>query len=185
MSPALAVKGTGKFGLMNALAVGDLQFITSASGSAASSISINGCFSAAYDHYLVMRNLLGSSVDQNINIRLRVASVDASGADYRYQFVAADAASVTGGRGTGNTSALYGLGTTETTSFGFSQTWISNPFAAVRTTLWTNMGYNQDGGPALYSWVGEHDLTTSYDGLTAIPSGGTLTGDIYVYGLAV
>lgn len=175
--------GLGPFA--SSLSSGDFDFITSASGTAVSSISINNCFSAGYDHYLVMRNLLGSAGDARIDLRLRVASTDASGADYRYQYVEAASTSVSGARATAQTTMRYALGNTELTSYGLSRTWISNPFAAVRTTAWSDMGFDQDGSIVLDSFVSEHDLTTSYDGFTAIPSTGTITGSIYVYGLAV
>lgn len=183
--PALALKGTGKFGWGNLLASGDLQFITSASGTTAASISIDGCFSAAYDHYLVMRNVLGSVDTANLNVRLRVASADDSGANYRNQYVFSSSTSVSGARATGGTFFDRLLGYTEVTSFGFSRTWISNPFGAVRTTAWTDEGYDHDGSIAMLSVVQEHDLTTSYDGFTVIPGSGTITGSVYVYGLAV
>jgi len=185
MSPALAVRGTGKFGWGSLLASGDLQFITSASGSAASSISINGCFSAAYDHYLVMRNLLGSAGGVSLDVRLRVSSTDASGANYRTQGLSASDATIGGARYTGDTSFRNVLGYTEATSIGFSRLWISNPFAAVRTTAWSDHSVSVTGSLSLQSFVYEHDLATSYDGLSIIPASGTVTGSLYVYGLAV
>lgn len=164
---------------------GDLQFITSVTGSAASAINIDNCFSASYDHYLILRNLLGSAAGNNIDIRLRSASTDASGANYRWQNVYASSTTVAGSRSTGVTAFGYGFGYTEATSIGTCQTWISNPFAAVRTTLWTNHSSTVTGNIFCQSIVGEHDLTTSYDGLSVIPGSGTITGTIYVYGLKV
>lgn len=171
--------------ISSSLASGDLQFITSATGSAASSISVSGCFSASYDHYLVMRNLLGSAAGNNLTVRLRSGSTDETGANYRMQEVYASSTTITGGRSTAQTSWLSAFGTTETTSIGFAQLWISNPFAAVRTTAWSNFGYTYTTGPTIDSQVLAHDLATSYDGLTVLPSAGTLTGSIFIYGLKV
>lgn len=182
---ALAVRGTGKFGFGSLLASGDLQFITSATGTAVASISVNDCFSASFDHYLVMRNLLMSSAGNYIYVRLRVGGADASGTDYRYQYVNASAASVTGSRGAAASSWPFALGYGEATTIGFSQLWISNPFAAVRTTAWTNHSNAVTGNIELQSVVHEHDLATSYTGFTAVPNVGTVTGDIAVFGLAV
>lgn len=175
--------GLGPFA--SSLSSGDFDFITSASFTTQASVSIDGCFSAGYDHYLVMRNLLGSVANADLDVRLRVSGTDASGADYRWQRVYADSTTVGGSRATGATSAAHALGYTETTSFGFSRTWISNPFAAVRTTFWTDHSYDADANIYLCSRVQEHDLTTSYDGFTVTPSVGTITGSLYVYGLAV
>lgn len=185
MSPALAVTGTGKFGWGNLLASGDFDFITSASGTAVASISIDNCFSAGYDHYLVMRNLLGSTGGDWCNIRLRVGGVDASAADYRWQLVQASTTTVAGSRSTGQTSFVRSLGYNQATSYGFARAWISNPFAAVRTTAWSDHDEQPSGNISINSYVYEHDLATSYDGMSLTTNSGTFTGSIYVYGLAV
>jgi hypothetical protein len=164
---------------------GDLQFITSASGSAVSSISINNCFSASFSHYLVMRDLLGSSNQSSQQIRLRASSTDDSGANYRHQYVYADSTTVASARATAQTSWYWGVGNAETTSIGFSRTWISNPFEAVRATAWNDMSFAATATIGIQSAVFEHDTASSYDGFTVIPSAGTITGTIYVYGLAV
>lgn len=175
--------GLGPFA--SSLSSGDFDFITSASGTAVSSLSINNCFSAGYDHYLVTRNLLGSAADIALGVRLRVAGVDASGTDYRDQYVNATGASApAGARATGATS-WTAVGYTEATSCGFQRTWISNPFGTVRTTAWSDRSSTITGNIELTSRVYEHDLTTSYDGFTVIPASGTITGSLYVYGLAV
>lgn len=152
--------------------------------SAVSSVSIDNCFSATYTHYLVVRNLTGSADDSGIDIRLRVGGVDATAADYRHQRVDANSTTITGARVTGDTDFQYALGWTEPGVFGFAQCRLSNPFEAVRTTAWSDMSFIADGNIRLMRVVYEHDLTTSYDGLTVYPAdGGTITGSITVYGL--
>jgi hypothetical protein len=160
-----------------------LRFITSASGSAVSSISINNCFSASFSHYLVMRDFLSSSANNNVSLRLRASSTDDSAANYRRQQLDADSTSIAGARATGETSWVGALGITETTSMGFARWWISNPFEAVRTTAWVDASYLPTGNIQSTTRVYEHDTASSYDGFTAIPGAGTITGTIYVYGL--
>lgn len=169
----------------SSLAQGDLQFITSVTGSAASAINVSGCFSATYDHYLVMRNLLGSAAGNRCDVRVRASSTDDSGANYRQQYVDAGSTTITAARATAQTTWQAALGYTETTSIGFAQLWISNPFGSVRTTAWSNQSATVTGNIELLSWVYEHDLATSYDGFSVIPSAGTITGTVYVYGLKV
>jgi hypothetical protein len=164
---------------------GDLRFITSASGSAVSSISIDNCFSTSFSHYLVMRDLLGSAATNDLTVRLRASGADDTGANYRSQFVQGSSTVVSGARSTAATSWSGGLGLTEATSMGFVRMWVSNPFEAVRTTAWTDYGGVHTGNIALVSTVLEHDTASSYDGFTVIPSAGTITGSIFVYGLAV
>ena len=183
--PALAARGTGKLGWGSLLSSGDFDFITSASFTTQASVSIDNCFSAGYDHYLVMRNLLGSVATADLTIRLRVAGVDASAANYRGQYLTPDGASVSAARYTGYTAFQYIMARTELTSAGFSRTWISSPFGAVRTTGWGDSTYEAFANIRSFMAVEEHDLTTSYDGFSVIPASGTITGSIYVYGLAV
>jgi hypothetical protein len=132
-----------------------------------------------------MRDLLGSSAALNLAVRLRASGTDASGANYREQFLQATSTTVNGARATGATNWPNALGSTEATSCGFVRFWVSNPFAAVRTTGWTDYAYAHTGNISLVDYVWEHDLTTSYDGFSVIPSSGTITGTVYVYGLAV
>lgn len=159
-----------------------LVFIASTSFTTQSSVSIDNCFSAAYTHYIVKSNLLASIAETDMTVRLRVASTDASGADYRYQYVHAASTSIAGARGTGQTSMLR-FGSAEATAAGYREMWISNPFEAVRTTAWMDYSNSITGGIYMWSFVNEHDLTTSYDGFTVTAGAGTITGSISVWGL--
>lgn len=162
---------------MTYIKTGEVSFTTQ------SSVSIDNCFSATYTHYLVVRNLLGSSGDVALGVRLRVSATDASGADYRDQYVNASSTTIAGARATGATSWTAALGYTEATAFGFEQLRVSNPFETVRTTAWCDRSSDADGSIVLDRRVYAHDLTTSYDGITVIPASGTITGSIKVYGL--
>lgn len=174
--------GLGPFAA-SGIASGDFDFITSASGTAVSSISVDNCFSASYSTYLVLRNVSGSSASLPLNVRLRVSATDASGANYRNQFVQASSTTVNGQRFSGRTAWDAPLGRTETGAEGFARFWISNPFEAVRTTGWADYGFAHTGNIGMVSYVYEHDLTTSYTGLTVLPSSGTITGTIFVLGV--
>lgn len=162
---------------------GDLQFITSSSGTATSAINVTGCFSSIYDHYLIMRSLSSSVAANNIAIRLRSGTTDDSAGNYRRQRLYGLGASVSGDRGTGETLWYYSLGFSETTSIGFSYLWVSNPYAVTRTTMFGCHGYDHTASIMCQSVVGEHDVVASYDGFSVIATAGTLTGTVYVYGL--
>lgn len=150
--------------------------------SAVASVSIDNCFSTTYTHYLVKRDISGTA-GQSVLVRLRVGGADASGADYRYQYIDAASTTVAGARGTGQTSFGWGLGIIEGTAIGYTETWISNPFETVRTTAWCDTSSTVTGNIVLDSFVFEHDLATSYTGFTASVGSGTLTGSITVFGL--
>jgi hypothetical protein len=176
---------TGVIAASGLAATSDFDFITSTTFSAQSSVSIDNCFSADYNNYLIMRNLSATLANQGITIRLRASGSDDSGTNYRRQYIFASSTTITPSRSTGATGFAAGLGQTETSSFGFSMTLIHNPFNAARTTTWNNQSYDAGGNIELASMVWGHDLTTSYDGFTALVPSGTMTGSLYVYGWKV
>jgi hypothetical protein len=160
-------------------------FITQASFTGSSAVNIDGCFSATYTHYIVKRNFTGTTANTSVRGRLRVSATDATGADYRFQSLEGDSTTVASGRSTGQTYWANAFGWVEdTASFGYSETWISNPFEAVRTTAWNDGSYDADASIRIEATVYAHDLATSYTSLTVYPAAGTITGTISVWGLA-
>lgn len=164
------------------MATNGLVHITTATFTTQASVSIDNCFSASYTHYLVKRNVSGTA-DANVALRLRVSATDDSGTNYRYQRIDGSGVTVSGARGTGQTSWAWGLGTINATETGYSETWISNPFEAVRTTVWVDTSQTIAGNIVALSLVFAHDLTTSYDSMTIFPSSGTISGDVEIWGL--
>lgn len=153
---------------------------------AASSVSIDNCFSETYRHYLILRNFSGSIADQAIRFRLRSSGSDATAFDYRIQVLIGNSTSVTAVRslpGDSLSSWSNALGHTETTSCGFVKLNVSYPFQSEITSANSIFSLDADGSISGYNSVFSHDLTTSYDGFTAFPASGTITGSITVYGL--
>lgn len=157
------------------------DFITSSTFSAVSSVSIDNCFSADYDHYLIMRNIYGSSSGARIDVRLRSSGSDST-TNYRSQALQSDNNSRTGDRTISLTLWYRALGTIETGSFGFSKTIMSNPFNSVITTGLCDQSLVATGNILLDTRVLENDAAQSFDGFTAFTSTGTMTGTIYIYG---
>jgi hypothetical protein len=115
---------------------------------------------------------------------LRADGVNATGANYRRQRLAASSTSVTGTRNTGVAYWPTTLGSSESTAAGFVDTWISNPFEAARTTAWADYSVYADGNIEARIECQSHDLATSYDGFTIYTDPSTpITGTISVYGL--
>ena len=67
-----------------ATAASGLTFIASASPSAVTSQSFNNCFSATYQNYLIVMNVLNSVGEDPLFFQMRVGGVVASGSDYDY-----------------------------------------------------------------------------------------------------
>lgn len=160
-----------------------LVFISKTTFSGASSVNIDNCFSATYKHYLIRRNLSHSVGAVDLQARMRVSSADDTGANYRRQYINAVSTSIGAARETAQTAWNGAFGISESTSIGFAEMWVSNPFDAARTTFWTDFGYTMTGNISLAAEVGAHDLTTSYTGITFYPLSGTITGSISVFGL--
>lgn len=155
-----------------------LDFITSTTFSAVASVSVDGCFTATYENYLVVFDALAASGSPSVILRMRAASTDASGANYRAQLVydtyvgaGADSAGSTGA------TSLFGLGVDSSTN-SIAMTFVK-PFAAAYTTVHGAFVHGTAAGSAM----GRHDVATSYDGFSVINSGtGTITGTLRVYG---
>lgn len=173
LGPFAAAGGTGE----------SFEFITSSTFSAASSVSIDNCFSARYDHYMLTRNCSASSDGFPIAARLRAGGVDSS-TGYRYQYQQSDGSTITAVRSTTATEFYGLLGHPQATAFGFVVAFISQPFAAVRTTAWSQTSSDAIGSIVLLRYNYAHDTATSYDGVTLLPSGGTtITGSVAIYGV--
>lgn len=160
-----------------------LVFISNTSFTTASSVNVDNCFSATYTHYLIKRNLLGSSAGTYVAMRLRVSGSDASGTNYRRQYISPDSTTINANRSTGDTLWFQGAGYVESTTMGFSETWVCNPFEAVCSTAWSDVSLSATSTITAVTNVMAHDLTTSYTGFTLVTGAGTITGSVSVFGL--
>ena len=155
---------------------GGLVHINTTTFSAVSSVSLDNVFTSAYENYRIVLSRDASSAG-TLDMRLRVGGVDASSADYDYMRVYVyGSGTVAGARGLSTTS--WYLGYMPTVRIGMCSADIFGP------NLTASTQYSAIGGSAqeLATVMGELDLATSYDGFTLIPSAGTMTGTIRVYG---
>ena len=168
------------------VAVGSGTGTVSATGTVtftgASSVSVNGCFSATYTNYLVLINwFTATSVDPTL--RWRVGGVDNSTASSYVCNVAS----------TGATSWQVQTDTASSATFSYSSgsastaktetlLYIYEPFLAVQTR------HNQNNAGTLsygqQQIVGKHNQSTSYDGFSILSSS-NLTGTLTVYGYSL
>jgi hypothetical protein len=157
-----------------------LVFVGSASPSAVASVSINNCFSATYDNYLVVMRLSRTSAGA-VNARYRVSGADASGANYNAQYNFGSGGTAGANNNTGQTSATV-IGDAGGADVSFITMSISSPAIATPTILINSGGY----ASSTVSWTNTayHSLSTAYDGITFFPAAGTITGSIRVYGYA-
>jgi hypothetical protein len=159
-----------------------LTLVGRASVTTASSISFDNVFSANFNNYLVIFDLVASAASQ-LNVQLRVGGVNNTSNAYVVAAFYMEASGAYGAAYTGlSTSApVAGLGTGKITN---AQIHIANPFLASRTGATVSQSSSRDGLTYFSTFGGwTHDVATSYDGFSFIPSTGTMTGNIRIYGL--
>ena len=151
--------------------------------SGASSVSINNCFSSAYDRYVINVDCDSASTNIDVLFRLSVSNTDAAtnysyaGAGYRasgsgFNPVSTSATSVDIGRG-GTSYACH-------TTFQ-----AIDPFIAVPTVLLGQFGSKDSASTFINNFGAYHSDSTSYTGFTIFPNTGTFTGNVRIYGYKV
>jgi len=158
--------GTGTVG-----AAGKVTF------SAASTVSVNGCFTSTYDNYVIRLEVSGVSA-QVLNLRMRAAGTDDSGSVY-----------IGGFQNNASTTPSYSFATATSLPVGR----VNNSTTAVSTNEYTFSGPNLARTTSVLTratdivvWTvggGTVNTTTQYDGFTIIPAvASNLTGTIRIYG---
>jgi hypothetical protein len=151
---------------------------------AATEVSINGCFTSAYDNYRVMLNVTApTSGAIYITGRLRAAGTNAAGANYTSAYSGASAAGFQGNYTTGNTSfSIKGNGALETPMGVVFD--ITSPALAVATGIPSlNTFGTLSGNNGMLTFMQRHTLATAYDGISLLIASDTMSGTLRIYGL--
>jgi len=172
---SIASTGTGNSSSINTN--GSVTFSTCAT------LSLNGVFSADYDNYMIVARH-NASTTSTFRARLRSSGTDATASDYTYQVVEVYDTTVAGRRDSSQGQFVYGPGGYLVRAghiIWFYGPHLAQPTATrnISTGPWSSGGY-----PGyIIDVAGTHSPSTSYDGVTVFPSGGTLSGLIAVYGM--
>jgi hypothetical protein len=144
---------------------------------AATAVSVNGCFSATYQNYVLMWR--GTSSANTINKwRMRLAGTDATAATYQTQLLQAASATVGAALYSSETSGFFGY--TETQSVTVAQ--FFSP-AEAANTLVDIANFSTIAIVTKNSIGSSHQTATAYDGITIFPTTGNVTGTLRIYGL--
>ncbi len=145
-------------------------------------LSLNGVFSSTYTNYLVVFSSTQSTTG-TMSVRFRASGTDTS-TNYYYNIVDyySNSAIVDLAQGNGTSSILLYDSSVIETGFNLN---ILNPNAS-RKTLLSGQYENWQSTPRQQVGLsfGTQSDTTAFDGITFLPSGGTMTGTVSVYGLA-
>lgn len=159
-----------------------LQLIQTTSFSSASSVSLDNVFSTDYVQYKIVSKITSTSANAYNYLRLRAGGTDTT-TGYNIQYLVA--------AGTGSSAARdvnfphflqlgYILsGINEGANFAE----ILNPYQGTYTSGFAMTADRpESANTELKFWVAGTDATTQYDGFTLIPSTGTFSGTVSVYG---
>jgi hypothetical protein len=165
----------------NFAAAGGMQLVKSQTiGTAVSSVTVTGAFSATYDNYKIVISGGVGSTTSNLNTTLGASATGYSGSMIFYTAVGS---SVTPGAASGISSATTSLswsGAANANSIIYNME-IQNPFLAKYTFVQSSW-FDLAAGATFF---GAHSVATSYSAFTITASTGTLTGGtIRVYGYA-
>ncbi len=158
-----------------------LVHINTTTFSAVSSVSLNNCFTSAYDNYAILFSNCTITTSGYLLFRLRVGGVDNSTSNYRFSQVNGSSAGVASAGGSaGDTSARIcfwnGGGYNSVNNFQ-----INSPAITSHTSYSTT---SMETGATVFASTtsGAFNATTQFDGLTIFPASGTMSGTVRVYG---
>jgi hypothetical protein len=148
--------------------------------------SVNDVFSATYENYRIVFNMVSSNHTSQLGLRLRVAGIDNSSSEYDYAFVGhTPAGSSYSGAGNPTTSFNQILRFTASGSLNTAgHCDIFRPFETFKTVITSQTVYpNSSNSPQIQNYGGQIRVDTSYDGFSIITNNAstTLTGKIVVY----
>jgi hypothetical protein len=167
------------------LANSGLVYITQASATSGSTLSVNNCFSSTYSNYrILVDNFQPATAGRALYLRMRVGGSDATGTDYYSAF----SGIYTDGTSSNTSASAFGAAeigiynSANTVPFCSSSIDMFGPNRAERTYMTINaILYNGQFGSRV--GLAEHNLQTAYTGFTLSPSGGDfLNVRVWVYG---
>lgn len=150
---------------------------------AASTVSVNGCFTSTYSTYDVIINLTTSG-SATIAMTLRLAGTDAATAYDKLMQRAVTTTTIVQALN----QASWLPATLTVTGKHIAKIRLHDPFTAVATTGMYE--YAQTANPmtaadgAISNGTVQHRTLTAYDGFTLTASTGTLTGSVWIVGIA-
>lgn len=177
----VTINGSGPVTGVTAITGAGLDLITTQTFSAATSVSVNGCFSATYDNYRLVLNITGASASAGLFMRMRASSADNTTSNYHSQLVYGSSASAAAVKNTSQTTWNVAELNSANTYQGATAEFLGPQKTQVTTVVWTG---SQLQSTDYVTSVGGFffGLTTQFDGFTIYPASGTITGTLRVYG---
>ena len=193
-SPNIVLDSAGKVTFGGAVAGAGLDLITptsvagtgvtvsggAVSFSGSSTVSVNGCFTATYDNYMMEIAIDTVATAGNyFTLRVRAAGSDISTATYNFQTIQAGSTTISSSRATSQTSAR--LGYVEPSQSSVARVDVFNPARAVPTNF-LSFNNEQVTAPYWHQIANVNTNATAYDGFSIL-SANAITGTVRIYGL--
>jgi hypothetical protein len=162
-------------------ATNGLVLLNTTSFSGVASQAIPSIFSATYDYYKIILNIVGSSAN-NMYLRMRNGVTDETANSYYSQLVSGNNTTVAGAR---SQLTYFQIGQVNNSAYAGFEITMYNPFAA-RNTVLTSQNTEVSGGASavrFYNFTNALATTTSYDSLLLYPDSINITGTCSVYGM--
>ena len=157
-----------------------MVLLNTTSFSGVSSQTFNDVFSATYDNYLVVCNFDQNTSAGSLEIRLRNAGTNRTGATYSFTALQWTT-SATASR-TENQTAYLVASSLATVEHNFTALF-TQPFVSTRATgIYCEINQNTDATSVGSIVSGGYKTNDSNDGFAFLVSAGTITGSVSVYG---
>jgi hypothetical protein len=160
-----------------------MVLLSSVAFSGVSSQSINDVFSATYDHYKVTLDLTATSTSAQIAWRARVSGSDNSSSNYIWNRLLWNSNATPGTSFTGSNGLTTWGYFADANATSIAEMEINGMFAATKAKS-ISSSTTDDGatGIAQIRYGAGMSVTTSYTGITILPTSGTITGSVSIYG---
>jgi len=150
--------------------------------SSQSSVLINGVFTGAYTNYRIVGRLFTSGAD--CFFRFASSGTVTTGSDYNYQLLEVVGSTVAGARTQNSqnhviTSNSNGANYMTFTADIFSPQ-VATPSGIQIQHMRTDSNYQN---VSVFSIYGNNAQSTAFDGFRLAPGSGTITGEVFIYGL--
>jgi hypothetical protein len=160
-----------------------LSFISTTAFSGVASVSINNCFSATYNNYLI--TITTTSSGNTPTMKLRVSGTDSSASYYDGKISSVSTTGTTlAATVQANVTTGWKIGNSAGQLSGSLDILVKSPFLANTTAYNTTANYGSNMGPqsGIEINAGYHAAGTSYDGFTLTFTSNAI-GTVRVYGL--
>jgi hypothetical protein len=164
-------------------ASGGLTLITNQAFTTVSSYSLPAnTFSATYNNYEIILDVTAFSANNTLGARLRSGSTDYTDGQYLYQELSASGGSASANSAaTSNTSIQVG-DVNSATNYQMKMTLFKPNVTIKKWYFVDSIQYTSAGVWKYIKGSGRIDTASAYDSMSFIPSSGTMTGRVYVYG---